>query len=546
MQTYRFGRRAITHGIGASATVMLAILLAACSASTSTTSSPPTPGPLPRGQWIRPTFGGTTPITVSSVTFADGDQRVGYACTATLPAARGTPTGSATGTPTVTAATPTSVAGQPTATAAPPSFVNQFWTTNNGGQGWTTANMPVETNQDFLCPVSTFVAPDLAHPHDVFLLATHGAANLLDPTAIKLGQDRFELWRSQDGAQTWQKLTVPRVPNPINPVILSPFHLMLLVDGNTLLLGSNQSGVNFLFLSPDGGVTWQQVPGIPLSAGNQPIASDLIFAGFAVGPNNSLLALTNSLVTPAATNPYDLWQTTNDAKTWKKLSTPPLNLPAGATTQAQLFAAPGGSTLFVLAHFVPTTNAPTGQTVVVRSTDGGVTWANLGWPTAPSSGGVGGTPAPAVALGGATIASLGTGFAVDARGDAFIAPSNSDVPAQQDAQGPNSAGFFEAAAGQTQWTSVATPPAPQDTAFSLAISLTTADSLLPTATPDGTGTATASPTPTVTATATPGATPTATPLPGSDGLPTLWSNFGPFAQFTTDPNTAGFFENILP
>jgi hypothetical protein len=537
---------------GASAVIVLAVVFAACSSST--TSATPTPGPLPRGLWLRPVLNNAAPITVSAVGFAAANQEVGYACTSTLPTTTGTPTTTPTTTPPVATDTPTatptataSPTGTPTATATttlPTNVVNQFWRTADGGQTWAAATLPATTASDFLCPVSAIVAPDLSDPTDVFFLAAHGNLDLTDPTAILPGQVRFELWRSQDGAQTWQKLTLPIVPNPIAPVVLSPYHLLVLAQGKTLILGTNASGQNYLFVSTDSGQSWQQSPGIPQSGSATPLA----FAGFAAGPNGSLLALAQSAVTPAPANPVDLWQSTNDAKSWTKVATPPLTLPTAVTAQFQLFTSPDGNTAFVLAHVTPQANEAAGQVVLVRSQDAGVTWTSIPWPTTASASST--TPVP---LGGATIATQGTNFAVDAHGDAFMAPTNSDAPIQQDPTGPLNAGFFGLASAQTQWSSVALPPIAQNTVFTLAVSLTPSVALQPSPTPGGTDTATDTPTvtptatATATATATPGATPTGTAtVANPNDLPTLWANFGPLAQFTSDPTNAGFFENILP
>jgi hypothetical protein len=154
-------------------------------------------------------------------------------------------------------------------------------------------------------------------------------------------------------------------------------------------------------------------------------------------------------------------------------------------------------------------------------------------------------------VGSANIVTLGTEFAVDARGDAFMAPTNSDLPPQQDANGPLSAGFFAAPISGSAWSAVVQPPSPQNTAFTLAVSLVPASALPPsTPTATGTGTPAVPPigpeTPIPGATTTPAPAGTPTPLPGSDGLPTLWTNFGPLAQFTAAPDTAGFFLNVLP
>jgi hypothetical protein len=435
--------------------------------------------------------------------------------------------------------------------------------------------VPNSTGGGLLCPISAVVAPDVADPLDVFFLAAFGDLNLQNPSSIEPGQVRFELWRSQDGAQTWNQLALPVVPNPIKPVVLSPYHLVITVQKQNLLLGTNYSTANYLFASANAGKTWQQIAAVPVKSAATTPAASLPFAGFAQGPDGSLLALVQGPANDTAAT-YQIWQTRDNAKTWKQVATPPLSPPTNAQTQTQIFTAPDGGAMFVIARTTAsapqTTTTPTAQMTVLRSLDGGATWVPLGWPTETGTAGTptagtpvagtptsgtptSGTPTPGTPVGSLNIAALGTEFAVDARGDAFIAPTNSDLPPQQDPQGPYSAGFFEAGATQTQWTLAVPPPVAQNTAFTLAVSLIPANAL-PTGTPTAGATGTAIPatstaapataTPAPTATAAPAVGTTPTPLPGADGLPTLWTNFGPLSQFTAAPDTAGFFLNVLP
>jgi hypothetical protein len=538
------------------------VVVAAC-ATSGTTSTSSTTGPNPRGTWQRPAFPGLSQATVSTAGFADGNSQVGYACAATLAAPNGTPVATA---PSAPSATPTAgLPGRPTAIPTN-NITNSFWRTSDGGQTWQGAQLPPNLESDFLCPISAIVAPDLSNPQDVFFLAAFGALNLQNPASIAPNQAHFELWRSTDGANTWQQLTLPIIQNPLMQEVISPFHLVIVVQPARLLLGAQfNSATEFLFSSTNNGKTWQLTTGV-----SQPSAAPRPFAGFAAGPNGTLLALAS---TTSATAPYALYQTT-DAKTWTVQGTaPPITVPTGAQMATQLFSAPGGGTLFVLARSASQdTTSATIQAAAFRSTDGGQTWMNLGWPTAtPPAGSPTPTPtenatatsvpttvatatatttpaATATTTSGTTlpvgslnIVTLGTEFAVDANGDAFMAPPNSDLPPQQDAEAPLSAGMFEVASGQTQWRLAVMPPSSQNTAFTLAVSFVAAPGTTPTATP--TASITGTPGTGTPGTGTPG---TGTPGTGATGLPTLWTNFGPLAQFTNDPATAGFFYNILP
>src|SRR5579883_1559181 len=203
---------------GASMALMLLALVTAACASTSSVTTQPTPGGFQRGVWQRPQFPGVSAPTVATVGFADGDQRVGYACSATL-MSNGTATPTSTGTPTATPQTNTPTPVLPGGATPLPqgTVISNFWRTADGGMTWQTATLPTTTN-GLLCPISAVSAPDVTDPQDVFFLAAFGDLNLQNPSSIEPGQVRFELWRSQDGAQTWKQLALPVAPNPINPV----------------------------------------------------------------------------------------------------------------------------------------------------------------------------------------------------------------------------------------------------------------------------------------------------------------------------------------
>ncbi len=534
----------VRHWGFAAVTVALAGLLAACS-SASTTTVTGTPTPLPRGQWVRPTFPNVTTPTVSTVAFADANQQRGYACTATLNVTTTTETPTA-GTPAATATpapTATGIPGRPTEPIQPQSISNAFWRTANGGVTWASATLPT-SDATLVCPLSAIVAPDLADPADVFFLAAMGALNLQDPTSILPGQVHFGLWRSRDGGATWQALTLPASPNPVAAVLLSPYHLFVAATGNVLTFGTNYSGQNQLFTSNDAGKTWQQAAPITTTAAGKATTHPLL--ALAGGANGATLALTdNSSI--AGEQPVAVWSSTDGAKTWKRLADLPVTVAPNVTLTGQLFAAPGAQTVYALVHAsATTTNAKAGPVTLARSTDAGATWTAIPWPEDATN-----TP-----LGGALIAQLGIDFTVDARGEAFAAPTVNDLAQGQDATGQQSAGFYALLAGQTAFTRVAQAPVAQETAFDLTVSLVPASALQP---PGATGTATAAPTNAATVTLEPTATPgvTGTPVsttptpaptttPTADGLPTLWSNFGPSSQFTTAPETAGLLANVLP
>jgi hypothetical protein len=532
-------------------TVALAVLMAACGSSS--TTSTPTPVTIQRGQWLRPSFPGVSLPTVSAVAFADADQSIGYACSATLaslPAGTPSPTATAPASPTPSPTATLTIPGRPTPLPTVNNIANAFWRTSDGGLSWQSATLPPVGN-GLLCPVSGIVVPDRANPNDVFFLGAVGSINIEDPTSILPGQLNYQLWRSLDGAQTWQKLTVPTAPNPLVPITLSPYHLVIAVNGQTLVFANNDSGSNILFISQDGGKSWTPHSGADLG-GDSAFPDTHAFAGFARGPNGEILALATSPSLSITNAPLEVWQSADDGASWKKISDPTLGMSLGTNAHAQIFAAPDASSTGFNVYLLlndpqdASGNATTTPTVLKVSSDGGVTWVTVPWPSSPTASGN--------LAGSATIAQLGLGFTVDAFGTAYFTPSNSDLSADQDPSADLSAGFFTISyAGGSSWSmsTVAQPPSVSDSTIGLAVSLATGPALTPApSSPTATATSTPTPTATVSATAIPGqlATATASPTapPAPTGLPVLWSNFGPLQQFTTNPDVAGFFFDVLP
>ena len=559
------------RGVSLLSVGMVALALAACANSTPINT---TLGPLPHKQWVRPLFPNTFLPTVSTVAFADSNAGIGYACTATLSQTPGdTPTTTATAvttaTPTATAVatatsaitpTPTlNIPGRPTTPPTLGTVVSAFWDTTDGGQTWKAATLPV-TASDLLCPVSAIVAPTAGDPNDVFFLAAEGNVDLQNPTSIQPGQLHYGLWRSRDGAKTWTQLTLPTTPNPLTPLVLQPYHLVIITNGTNISLASNQSGANALFTSADSGQTWKAISANTVTTTPTTSTADQpTFAGFASGANGTILALIATPTLATTVTPYTLWQTADFGTMWQKLSSPALSTVLSIDAQVQIFSAPGGHVLYLLAQ-ASTTGGAQEQTATLRSGDGGATWSILAWPTSPS---VSGAP-----LGLSALTQLGAGVAIDAAGDAFIAPTKSDLPLAQDAHAQESAGIYEATANSSTWTLAAAPNTSGATTIGLTVSTipqATVTNTTPTVPPTNTVPPTITATATVSATATTpagtgtavptlsAATPTSVaPTPTTAPAPTVvsgtlvvWTNFGPLTQFTQNPNVAGFFEYLL-
>ena len=574
-------------------------LFAACSASTTTA-----PSPTVRGVWTRPSFPSVSLPTLSSVAFADTNQRDGYACSSTLkqagsptPVATDTGTGTAvaaTTTPSATntltptsSATPTTspgvtptptlnIPGRPTPIAPPTApagasqqtIENAFWATTNGGQTWQTATLPSDLTS-LLCPVSAIV---VTAPNTVYFLAAQGTIDINNPTSVAPGQLQYQLYQSNDGAKTWKKLTLPATPNVGTAVAVSPYHLIIQAKGQNLTFATNGSNTTALFTSTDGGQSWTSHSANELTGTTDTTATVATeqFASFAAGVNGNLLALSTNPTTAATTAPYTIWQSTDSAVTWKRISTPALNIGITAASHAQLFAAPNGSTVYLVTQqtsnsAISTTTPVIGSTpyqpvALFQSKDGGVTWGTNIWPTNA------GKP-----LGGSNIVTIGANFTVAATGDAYFAPTRSDDPAVITDTAILSAGIYSVTNGLAK--QVSSPLSDANTVIGLTVSqaalsdvnatvttTTTASASTPVATtpitPTVTSTATAQPTvtstlvagtPTTSTPVTSTATATSVPIVNNPtDLPVLWTNFGPISLLTTKPDAAGFFFNDLP
>lgn len=558
--------RKFHHG---GALALLAVVVVWCAAcSSSITAVPPTPGLPQRGQWTRPQFPNVTLPTVSAVSFADADQHIGYACAATLatPAATPTATTTVTASGTVTPSPTSSIPGRPTPPASTAVLANTFWHTQDGGVTWSAATVPPGM-PDLLCPLSAIVMPDASDPSDVFLLAAQGTVDLTSPTPTLPDAVSYQLWRSLNGGQLWQNVPLPTVPAENTPVPLSPYHLVILANGQTIWLASNDSGADALFSSPDGGKSWIRHSAVELTNGTT--GGTLIYAGFAAGAAGTLDVLATSSALAQTAKPYEIWQYAGDGSVRHigDFASPIASNTQNISPDTQLFSSPDGKTLYAIIH----AQSATPQTGLVASDDGGIHWSAIDWPASPTTKGA--------TAGGNVIATLGENFTVAASGTAYFAPSNSDLPPSQDPLAQASVGVVRLTLGTNtdgslsgMTTMVATPPTTTNTLVGLAVSLTPDLTLTPGATASAVATATvavtpiptltpsnATPSPTVAVTPTPGATTTpgatvtpgatttaTTVIPNTTGLPTVWTNFGPPNLYVTDSHDAGFFYDILP
>ncbi len=570
--------------------VTLTLLFTACSASTGNSSNLP----FTQGKWYQPVLGSYNSASVSSTAFAAANPEYGYACVSTLqsaatpgpqtPAASATSAATATQSPTAQASpsataalasTGTAAATTPTAlpTVTQSQITNTFWSTTTGGLYWNPVTLPA-TIGSFICPLSAVSAPNPQNPLDVFLLAAQGTFDVNNPFAFTPGQLQFQLWRSQDGGQTWKQLTTPTSVNSLQPLILSPYHLIIQVQGSTIVFANNYVGSQTLFVSYNSGQTWVQQ-----SLNSVDSFAPLSFAGFADGPNNSLWALVSSSDVSQTNTPYQIYQTNDFGQLWSFVTSVPIGAPIPSGANAQLFTGANAQYDYVVTQVTPgtataptaTTIAPTAsaaasptatattpsgtsgaalQTALYASSNTGVTWSKNIWPDSVS-----GTP-----LGGAQIAQFGVNFAVDSRGYAYAAPTNSDNSPLSDPSAANSAGIYvfngssAALFAQTPATSTVmtmslgyapqtnvqnpqTPtPLPSATATE-AVAPTTTASPPPIVAPTGTVTATG------TASATAVTSPTAT-VTASSVYPVLWVNFGPPSLFIASPSEAGFMGYI--
>lgn len=584
---------------------LIAMLFAGC--GTTTTS---VPQPVQRGQWQRPNFQNILLPTVSAVTFTEANQQIGYTCVATLksgvatPGATGTvaastatattipsptatavPTVSATGTPSLT---PTPTIGIPGRPSPPPSaadIANSLWSTGDGGLTWQHMTLPTQDNTT-ICPLSAIAAPDLANPQDIFLLLASGTFDITNPIAISPNQVHYTLWRSQNGGNTWSSLAIPSAPNPIVPIVLSPYHITITMQGQTLLFGSVYPDNTVLFASTNGGTSWNFVA--PQTV--QSSATDTkrrAFVSFAPANGSGILALMSSPAVANSDEPYEIWRSSADGTQWTFVNTVPVKGGIPTNGYAQIFASPIANIITVIAQqntistttatgtTIPATVTPnptsTAQTTLAaatstpapesalfvhaslfRSGDGGITWSANLWPATTDTG---------LPLGGSLIATYGLNCTVLSNGDTYFAPTLSDFTAAQDPHAAESAGIYRTTGSVTAL--IAKPVDTARTILGFNVSLTpiavlqgtplATTTATDTSTPVSTATTVAAATGTPSATSTVNATATSTAIHGSTPTGTttasvaiLWANFGPLQNLDQNITSVGLYQYILP
>ena len=271
--------------------------------------------------------------------------------------------------------------------------------TADGGVTWRAATVPgPHTNLGVL-------GVDFADPQ-------HGWLATLDSTDFT--SRVFDVWRTDDGARTWQKVVVPEGANasdamgPVEFSILNPDHLFLLVaggmaDGYTsdlyestdggrvwspdrisggrgetgpFAFADSKHGViaggapgNRLFVTSDGGRSWQLIP-VPVPAGfsqdSAMLSQGPVFWDAKAG------ALTVNYATDAGAYELGVLLTGDSAASWSLVATIPLD--------------PAEGNLGAMAFVGPDNWAMAGADRMVWTADAGRTWASS------SSVGLPGTP----------------------------------------------------------------------------------------------------------------------------------------------------------
>jgi uncharacterized protein (TIGR03437 family) len=148
------------------------------------------------------------------------------------------------------------------------------------------------------------------------------------------------LYRSADGAKTWQNLALPATPGQFDALAVDPENSSNLYV-NISLRGKAAPGQqsNYFFRSADGGATWSQstLPGITQLLAVDPTASNILYAGIG-----------------------GLYRSTDSGVTWTKTS---------ITTFVESVSTD--------AHHAGVIYVPTSDGKVYKSTDFGVTWTAL-------------------------------------------------------------------------------------------------------------------------------------------------------------------------
>jgi uncharacterized protein (TIGR03437 family) len=148
------------------------------------------------------------------------------------------------------------------------------------------------------------------------------------------------LYRSADGAKTWQNIALPATPGQFDALAVDPENSSNLYV-NISLRGKAGPGQqsNYFFRSADGGATWSQstLPGITQVVTVDPTASNILYAGIG-----------------------GLYRSTDSGVTWSKTS---------ITTFAESIGTD--------AHHAGVLYVPTTDGKIYKSTDFGATWTAL-------------------------------------------------------------------------------------------------------------------------------------------------------------------------
>jgi len=165
---------------------------------------------------------------------------------------------SATGPPAVSAATGSQV-GTTAPTLLPPGPEVQFAGLVDANNGWALTSTGLFVTAD---DGTTWRSASVPGPRTgrgvlglTFADASHGWLATLDSADLR--SSVFDVWRTDDGARTWQKVAVHEGANSSDTMgqvdfsILDPDHLFLLVEG-----GMPNGYTSDLYESADGGRTW--------------------------------------------------------------------------------------------------------------------------------------------------------------------------------------------------------------------------------------------------------------------------------------------------